>query len=129
MMTTALPEGVYEKDGKLFRDAPRLADLITHPDGSQEQVHDWIPREVILPLATDAASVEQARLKAVAQSEKGVPTDFLHPIHGWLRHGKKRELEAPENQGAGQVVYRRTSTVTPAAEPTPERKEKANGTR
>ncbi len=130
MMTMTLPEGVYEKGGKLYRDAPRMAQLIVHDDGSQEEVHDWIPREVILPLATDSASVEQARLKAVAQSERGVPTDFLHPIHGWLRHGKKREIDDPDNLGNGQVVYRRTSTVVPVAvDAPPERKEKANGTR
>jgi hypothetical protein len=59
-----------------------------------------IPHAVILPVATDPESVEEARQKAVRSG-----ADFCHPTHGWLRGGRKRETEAPENLGRGSVVY------------------------
>ena len=59
-----------------------------------------VPHPVILPVALDKASVEEARQKALASG-----ADFYHPQHGWLRGGRKRETEAPENLGSGSVVY------------------------
>lgn len=133
MATMALPEGVYEKDGQLYRDVPRSAGITTDESGRLLQQYDWVPRAVILPLATDPASVEQGRMRAVNQNVHE-PTDFLHPRHGWLRGGRKPEREAPENLGNGSVSYRRTAVVIdpPDDEPQPapaETKGKANGTR
>lgn len=84
-----------------------------------------VPHAVILPLATDPASVEEARLKAVAAG-----ADFYHPDHGWLRWGKKRETERAENLGAGVVQYptRRVDLAgaanQEAAKPAPATKER-----
>src|SRR4051794_4127222 len=73
-----------------------------------------VPHPVILPLATDAASVKEARQKAVAAG-----ADFLDPVHGWLRWGRKREVERPENLGASTIRYEsRRVTVAPAPDAT-----------
>lgn len=72
-----------------------------------------VPHPVILPLSTDPASIEEARLKAVASG-----ADFYHPDHGWLRWGRKRETERPENLGAGTVRYKsRRVTLAPSEAP------------
>lgn len=63
---------------------------------------ELVPFPVVLALATDASSIEEARQKAVARN-----ADFYHPKWGWLRWGKKREQEHPENLGAGAVQYER----------------------
>lgn len=72
---------------------------------------ELVPHPVVLPIATDAASLEEARKKAVAAG-----ADFYHPKHGWLRWGRKREREAPENLGAGSVTYPRERVVVAPAD-------------
>lgn len=59
-----------------------------------------VPHPVILPLATDEASIREAQQKAI-----NAGADFYHPKHGWLRWGRKREVERPENLGAGTARY------------------------
>jgi hypothetical protein len=59
---------------------------------------ELIPYPVVLPLATDPDSIEQARLKAAATG-----ADFYHPTWGWLRWGIKPEKDHAENLGAGSV--------------------------
>jgi hypothetical protein len=89
----------------------QLGKLVSY---DQEQV----PWPVILPASSDPLGVEQARQRAAAQN-----ADFYHPQHGWLRWGKKRCSEAPENLGTGAKVYpKRTITVEPStvAEASPE---------
>jgi hypothetical protein len=83
-----------------------------------------VPHPVVLPLATDPESIEDARQKAVRSQ-----ADFYHPRHGWLRWGRKREADAPENMGSGSVSYASErvqvepasppSTLRPAPQPTP----------
>lgn len=79
-----------------------------------------VPHPVVLPVATDPASIEEARLKAVATG-----ADFHHPGFGWLRWGRKREAERAENLGASTVQYARKRVTLAAAvdaehEPEPE---------
>lgn len=63
---------------------------------------ELIPFPVVLPLASDAVSIEEAREKAVAAN-----ADFYHPKFGWLRWGRKPEKDHAENLGAGAVQYER----------------------
>ncbi len=98
----SLPEGVYDKDGQLWRDVPRFKGFEVGADGHEYELHDMIPRRVVLPVATDNESVEEGRLRAARAGH-----DFLHPRWGWLRAGRKREQESPENLGNGVVRYRR----------------------
>lgn len=81
---------------------------------------DKIPHPVILPLATDPESIEEARQKAVRAG-----ADFYHPVHGWLRGGLKREAEAPENLGAGAVRYDSDEVILAQSGSAPARAERA----
>lgn len=79
------------------------------------------PFPVILPLATDPDSIEEARVKAVRAG-----ADFYHPRWGWLRWGVKPEKDHPENLGAGAIERPRQRVVVGAAavpSPAPARKE------
>jgi hypothetical protein len=79
------------------------------------------PFPVILPLATDPDSIEEARVKAVRAG-----ADFYHPKWGWLRWGVKPEKDHPENLGSGAIERpRRRVVVADAAAPAaaPARKE------
>jgi len=76
-----------------------------------------VPHPVILPLATDEASIREAQQKAI-----NAGADFYHPRHGWLRWGRKREVERPENLGAGTARYETRRVVlaeTPKPDPDP----------
>lgn len=114
--------GVYQDpiDRQYKRDRVRNANFAYDQDDPEAErkgllvAYDQqlVPHAVVLPLATDPASVEEARRKAVASG-----ADFYHPDHGWLRWGRKRETERPENLGAGVVQYRsRRVVVTPASD-------------
>lgn len=101
--------GAFEdQDGQLKRYRVRNTNFEYDPsDPKAEQngallAYDQqqIPHPVILPLATDAASVKEAQQKAINAN-----ADFYHPTHGWLRWGKKRETERPENLGAATATY------------------------
>lgn len=67
---------------------------------------ELVPFPVVMPLATDPDSIEEARRKAVAAG-----ADFYHPTWGWLRWGVKPERDHPENLGAGAVRYERRRVV------------------
>lgn len=67
---------------------------------------ELVPFPVVMPLATDPDSIEEARRKAVAAG-----ADFYHPTWGWLRWGVKPERDHPENLGAGAVQYERRRVV------------------
>jgi hypothetical protein len=113
--------GVYEREGRYYRDRLRNRNFRFDPSDPQAEQkgllvgydQEAIPHPVILPLATDPASIEEARQKAVAAQ-----ADFYHPQHGWLRWGRKRETEAPENLGNGAARYpTRRIVVAPADVP------------
>ena len=70
---------------------------------------ELVPFPVVMPLATDPDSIEEARRKAVAAG-----ADFYHPTWGWLRWGVKREQEHPENLGAGAAQHERRHVVVAA---------------
>lgn len=110
-------------DGQLKRHRVRNANFEYDPDDPRAEINgallaydqQLVPHAVILPLATDAASIKEAQQKAINAN-----ADFYHPTHGWLRWGKKRETERPENLGAGSVRYEsRRVALRDAAPPTP----------
>lgn len=114
--------GVYldPADNQYKRTRPRTRSVTYDPSDPKAELkglvvsysQERVPHPVILPLATDPESVEEARQKAVRAG-----ADFWHPTHGWLRGGVKREAEAPENLGRGSVVYPTEEIrMAPAAE-------------
>jgi hypothetical protein len=70
-----------------------------------------VPYPVVLPLATDPASIEEARGKAIAAG-----ADFYHPRWGWLRWGLKPEKDHPENLGSGAVKHPTRRVIVPHAQ-------------
>ena len=78
---------------------------------------EQVPFPVVLPLATDPASIEEARGKAIASG-----SDFYHPKWGWLRWGVKPERDHQENLGASSISNprRRVQLGRPEPEPEPE---------
>jgi hypothetical protein len=96
------------RDGQLKRHRIRNANFEYDPDDPKAELNgallaydqQQIPHPVILPLATDPASLKEALLKAI-----NAGADFYHPEHGWLRWGKKRETERPENLGSATAQY------------------------
>lgn len=105
--------------GRLMRHRLRNTNFQYDPDDPQAELkgallaydQQLVPHPVILPLATDEASVREAQQKAI-----NAGADFYHPQHGWLRWGRKRETERPENLGASTVRYEtRRVVLTPAA--------------
>jgi hypothetical protein len=118
--------GAYQDpaDGQLKRHRIRNASFEYDPTDPKAELHgalvayeqQLIPHPVILPLATDEASIREAQQKAI-----NAGADFYHPTYGWLRWGRKRERERPENLGAGSVRYEtRRVSVIPDPEPAPE---------
>lgn len=113
--------GAYQRDGEYFRDRIRTDNVEYDPSDPKAVAKGLVigydevlvPHKVVLPYASDPASVEEARRKAVVSG-----ADFYHPRHGWLRNGVKREQEAPENLGAGSVTReRRRVTLAPVGAP------------
>jgi hypothetical protein len=74
-----------------------------------------IPHPVVLPLATDPDSIEEARKKAAASG-----ADFYHPKWGWLRWGIKAERDHAENLGANSLPAKRRRVTVGRTEPEPE---------
>ncbi len=112
--------GVYQEDGEYYRDRIRTDNVEYDSSDPKAALKGLVvgydevlvPHKVVLPYASDPASIEEARRKAVTSG-----ADFYHPKHGWLRYGVKRETEAPENLGSGAVTYqRRRVTLAPAAD-------------
>lgn len=110
-------------DHQLKRHRIRNANFEFAPSTTPGELHgpllaydqQLVPHPVILPLATDAASVKEARQKAVDAG-----ADFLDPVHGWLRWGRKREVERPENLGSATIRYEsRRVTVGTAGDAAP----------
>ena len=95
-------------DQQLKRHRVRNANFEYDPDDPRAELNgallaydqQLVPHPVILPLATDAASIKEAQQKAI-----NAGADFYHPQHGWLRWGRKRETERPENLGAATATY------------------------
>jgi hypothetical protein len=112
--------GVYVgPDGGYYRKHSRIVNIEYDPSDPLAMAkglmvaydEELVPHPVILPLATDPASIEEARRKAVAAR-----ADFYHPVHGWLRGGTKREVDLPENTaGAARLHERRRVVVAPVA--------------
>lgn len=118
--------GAYQDpvDGQVKRHRIRNANFEYDPADPKAELkgallaydQQLVPHPVILPLATDPASMREAQQKAV-----NAGADFYHPQYGWLRWGRKRETERPENLGAGTVKYEtRRVTVGNGPQPAPE---------
>ena len=93
---SGLPEGVYKRDGKFYREIKRIRRT---PDGL---FYEPVEREVALvsPMETDEVEISKARERAAA---RGV--DFYDPrtvdgeVIGWLDRGRKRQKEWKANEG------------------------------
>lgn len=137
MVTEALPEGVYRDDaGRLMRKRYEFRGFFNElgerwtddMSGQKFESHDEIPHPVILALLTDSdEEVERKRLSAVRAS-----ADFWHPRLGWLRNGRKKETEWPENLGSSVIKRERRFQPVPVEDDEPEmvtagpKKEKSN---
>jgi hypothetical protein len=118
--------GVFQDtDGRYKRHRIRVRNMQYDPADPQAVLkglvvgydEELVPHPVILPLATDPDSIEEARRKAAAAG-----SDFYHPRWGWLRWGVKREQDHEENLGAGSVklARRRVTLRQPGPDPDPE---------
>lgn len=114
--------GVFRdpKDGQLKRHRIRNTNFQYDPDDPKAELagkllaydQQLVPHPVILPLATDEASLKESQQKAI-----NAGADFYHPTYGWLRWGRKREAERPENLGASTVRYETRRVVLAPPEP------------
>ncbi len=117
-VASTLPPDVYERDGKWYR---RKVIVGFDEQGEYEEDDD---REVILPIATDEASIHASRERAAKMGMdfydprivRDPNTGEAMPI-GWLDRGKKRHEDWPWNLGRGEVKTRRRPK--PAAAPRP----------
>ena len=91
MIASQLPPGVYEKNGRYWRDVKFRAREIER-DGVLVYEVQTKPREVYIGGHDVEANRKVAKQKRL---------DYWHPTWGWLRFGWKRELEAKENLGSG----------------------------
>jgi hypothetical protein len=117
--------GVWQDaDGRYKRNRIRVTNPEYDPSDPKAELkgllvsydEEEIAYPVVLPLATDPDSIEEARRKAASTG-----ADFYHPKWGWLRWGIKPERDHPENLGSGsQPNPRRRVTLAPVSEPTPE---------
>lgn len=106
--------GVWQaEDGTYFRNRVRATDLeyADDPEAMKKGLlvgydEELIPHPVVMPLATDPASIAEAQAKARARG-----ADFYHPKLGWLRWGVKREQEHPDNLGHDGRRYPRRRVV------------------
>jgi len=117
-----LPPGCYERDGKYYRTVLKTG---------VDEVGEWEAdeeREVMLPIATDDASITASRERAAKAH-----MDFYDPrrrsegafqpeVIGWLDRGVKREAEWSWNLGTGAKQNRRYKTVG-AAGSSPKRRQ------
>lgn len=112
--------GVFQDaDGSYKRHRVRIRNMQYDPTDPQAYSkgkwigydEELVPFPVILPLATDPASIETARQLAAAKN-----ADFYHPTWGWLRWGIKPEKDHPENLGSESVQYPRRRVVVATAE-------------
>ena len=101
--------GVFQDtDGSYKRYRIRTKNVEYDPDDPQAEQHgnvlgydeELVPYPVVLPLATDPDSIEEARKKAAAAG-----ADFYHPKWHWLRWGIKREEDHEANLGADAVQH------------------------
>jgi hypothetical protein len=118
--------GVYRDDrtGRLMRLIPRFKGFFredgrpweSETDGLRYEGHDEIPVLCIVP----PVGIDEVELHKMQRAAAMAGTDFYHPTLGWLRGGRKRELDHPENLGRGVVQNRRRYRLSPVPiEPAP----------
>jgi hypothetical protein len=118
--------GVFQdEDGRYKRHRVRVRNPEYDPSDPKAELkgmlvaydEELLPHPVVLPLATDPDSIEEARSKAIASG-----ADFYHPKWGWLRWGLKPERDHAENLGAGSTrnPTRRVTLAQPQPIPDPE---------
>lgn len=97
------PEGVYQRDGKWWRDIKRL---VRDGDGF---AYERIPRQCAWAVSFDSEEEISRKREAAARTGQ----DFYDPrvvegqVVGWLDRGRKRQQEWPANLGAGADRYER----------------------
>lgn len=118
--------GIYEKDGRYYHDRPRNRNFKFDPTDPKAELNgklisydqESVPWPVIVASDSDPRGIEQARKRAVEER-----ADFYHPKHGWLRWGRKRATDSPENLGNNATVYPK-QTILVRADPDPDDDEK-----
>jgi hypothetical protein len=93
-----LPPGAYREGGRVYRDVYVPAPGRLNPEtGEPEQGMRTVRRPVYLVTDTSprglAAAQDEAYLSVPQQ-------DVYHPDYGWLRFGRKREVEVEANLGS-----------------------------
>jgi hypothetical protein len=116
--------GVFQdEDGRYKRHRIRARNFEYDPTDPKAELkglligydEELLPYPVVLPLATDPDSIEDARRKAIASG-----ADFYHPKWGWLRWGVKPEKDHAENLGAGSTPNRRRRVTLAQPQPIPD---------
>ncbi len=96
--TGALPPGAYRENGRVWRDVPVPAGGRVNPEtGLFEQGIRMKKRPVYLVYDQSPEGLLKAQDAAYRASPQ---QDVYHPEYGWLRNGKKREVDVAENLGA-----------------------------
>jgi hypothetical protein len=99
-----LPPGAYrDADGVVYHDVlePTGRTRTNQVTGAVEQVNRVVPRRVYLVLDPSPEGLRTARRACTASG-----LDWYHPRLGWHLYGTKRQVDAPENLGAGAEVFR-----------------------
>jgi hypothetical protein len=116
--------GVFQDaDGRYKRHRVRVRNPEYDPSDPKAELkglligydEELLPYPVVLPLATDPDSIEEARRKAAASG-----ADFYHPRWGWLRWGIKPEKDHAENLGGASTPHPRRRVTLAAVEREPE---------
>jgi hypothetical protein len=102
-----LPPGSYRKGGRVWRKVwVPAAGRVNPQTGQQERGMRAVERPVRMVYDT----TREGLLKAQDEAYNASPQqDVYHPDYGWLRFGRKREVDVEANLGAesddGDVVY------------------------
>lgn len=126
---TELPPGAYRDGGRVWRDVLVPAPGRTNPEtGQAEQGLRTVRRPVLLVTDQSPGGLQHAQDTAYRSSPQ---MDVYHPEYGWLRYGKKREVDVEANLGSdidnADVTYAPIDAGDPRAgigppEPAPSKK-------
>jgi hypothetical protein len=93
-----LPPGAYRAEGRVWRKVWVPTSGRTNPTtGQPEQGLRKVRRPVMLVVDQSREGLLRAQTAAYQASPQ---QDVYHPEHGWLRNGKKPEVDHPANLGS-----------------------------